>query len=176
MCVHSHPALCDHTGSSVHGLFQPRILEWVTISSSRKPSWPRDPTHMSSISFTADRFFSTEPPGKSLSYKSGRWYRFLRSCMSTVYTRDISRIQSSSECFQTLKRPHSTDQRVWIPKELQKDPTWKCKEVNSSWNRPRETGDRRWIFSLVLLRIVYLKAQLLQITFLMDPVTESRLS
>ena len=29
-------------GSSVHGNFQPRILEWVAISTSRGSSWPRD--------------------------------------------------------------------------------------------------------------------------------------
>ena len=31
-------------GSSVHGIFQARILEWVAISSSRGFSWPRDQT------------------------------------------------------------------------------------------------------------------------------------
>ena len=29
-------------GSSVHGIFQARILEWVAISFSRGPSRPRD--------------------------------------------------------------------------------------------------------------------------------------
>ena len=29
-------------GSSVHGIFQTRILEWVAISVSRGSSWPRD--------------------------------------------------------------------------------------------------------------------------------------
>ena len=28
--------------SSVHGIFQARILDWVAISSSRRSSWPRD--------------------------------------------------------------------------------------------------------------------------------------
>ena len=35
-CVLSCVRLCvTHTGSSVHGTFQPRILEWVAIFSSR---------------------------------------------------------------------------------------------------------------------------------------------
>ena len=34
-------------GSSVHGIFQARILEWVAISSSRGSSWPRDESHVS---------------------------------------------------------------------------------------------------------------------------------
>ena len=37
-------------GSSVHGIFQARILEWVFISFSRGPFQPRDQTHISCIS------------------------------------------------------------------------------------------------------------------------------
>ena len=36
-------------GSSVHGIFQARILEWVAISFSRRSSWPRDWTWVSRI-------------------------------------------------------------------------------------------------------------------------------
>ena len=36
---------CSPPGSSVHGLFQTRILEWVAVSSSRGSSQPRDWTH-----------------------------------------------------------------------------------------------------------------------------------
>ena len=51
---------CSLPGSSVHGISQARILEWVAISSSRGPSQCRDRTHVSCI---AGRFFTTEPPG-----------------------------------------------------------------------------------------------------------------
>ena len=37
------------TGSSVHGIFQARILEWVAISFSGRSSWPRDQTQISYI-------------------------------------------------------------------------------------------------------------------------------
>ena len=45
--THSCPALCNPMdcsplGSSVHGILQPRILEWVAISFSRGSSQPRD--------------------------------------------------------------------------------------------------------------------------------------
>ena len=33
-------------GSSVHGIFQARVLEWVAISFSRGSSWPRDWTQV----------------------------------------------------------------------------------------------------------------------------------
>ena len=36
-------------GSSVHGIFQARTLEWVTISFSRRPSRPKDWTWVSHI-------------------------------------------------------------------------------------------------------------------------------
>ena len=43
----SCPTLCDPMdyslpGSSVHGIFQARVLEWVAISFSRRASQPRD--------------------------------------------------------------------------------------------------------------------------------------
>ena len=50
----SCPTLCDPMdcslqGSSVHGIFQARVLEWVAISFSRGSSWPRDQTLVSHI-------------------------------------------------------------------------------------------------------------------------------
>ena len=41
------PIDCSPPGSSVHGIFQARTLEWVTISFSRGSSWPRNHTHIS---------------------------------------------------------------------------------------------------------------------------------
>ena len=50
----SCPTLCDHMycslpGSSVRGIFQARVLEWVAISFSRRYSQPRDETQDSRI-------------------------------------------------------------------------------------------------------------------------------
>ena len=53
------PVDCSPPGSSVHGILQARILEWVAISFSRASSWPRDGTHISCL---AGWFFTTEPP------------------------------------------------------------------------------------------------------------------
>ena len=38
---------CSPPGSSVHGISQARILEWVAFSFSRVSSWPMDQTHVS---------------------------------------------------------------------------------------------------------------------------------
>ena len=47
------PINCSLQNSSVHGILQERILEWVVISSSRGSSWPRDWTRISCISCIA---------------------------------------------------------------------------------------------------------------------------
>ena len=41
---------CSPPGSSVHGIFQARIREWVAISSFRRSSQPWDQIHISSVS------------------------------------------------------------------------------------------------------------------------------
>ena len=49
------PMDCSPSGSSVHGILQARILEWVAISFSRVSSQPRNRTQVSCI---AGRFFT----------------------------------------------------------------------------------------------------------------------
>ena len=49
------PMDCSLPGSSVHGIFQERVLEWATISFSRESSQPRDLTR---VSRTAGRRFT----------------------------------------------------------------------------------------------------------------------
>ena len=39
--THCNPMDCSPPGSSVHGILQARLLEWVAISFSRRSSWPR---------------------------------------------------------------------------------------------------------------------------------------
>ena len=56
-----NPVDCSPLGSSIHGILQARILEWVAISFSRGSSQPRDRTQVSHT--TADALTS-EPPGK----------------------------------------------------------------------------------------------------------------
>ena len=66
VCVRAHargqscPTLCNTMdcslpGSSVHGIFQASVLEWVAISSSRLSSQPRNQT---SVSCMTGRFFT----------------------------------------------------------------------------------------------------------------------
>ena len=50
-----NPMDCSPPGSSVHGILQARILEWVAIPFSRRSSWPRDRPR---VSYIAGRFFT----------------------------------------------------------------------------------------------------------------------
>ena len=68
-----HPMDCSPPGSSVHGILQARILEWVAIPFSRGSSRPRDGTWVSCI---AGRFFTvwtTREAGRA------RWAETLRT-------------------------------------------------------------------------------------------------
>ena len=69
VCTQSCPTLCDpmdcsSPGSSVHGIFQARILEWVAISSFWGSSQPSDWTFLSRISCFGKRilYHLTPPP------------------------------------------------------------------------------------------------------------------
>ena len=61
------PMDCSPLGSSVHGILQARILEWIAIPFSRVFAWPRDQTL---VFCTAGRFFTgwvtREAPSGSL--------------------------------------------------------------------------------------------------------------
>ena len=60
------PMDCSLPGFPVHGIFQARVLEWVTLSSSRGSSPPRDQTCISCMSCIAGRFFTSWAIGKAL--------------------------------------------------------------------------------------------------------------
>ena len=76
LVAQSCPALCDPMGcnwpgSSVRGISQAGILEWVAIPFSRGSSRPRDQIHIPAL---AGGFFTAEPPEKSciLQFKEKR--------------------------------------------------------------------------------------------------------
>ena len=51
-----NPKDCSPPGSSIHGILQVRILEWVAISFSRGCLPPRDQTHISKVSWISVQF------------------------------------------------------------------------------------------------------------------------
>ena len=48
-CVSLRLLDCSPPGSSVHGIFHARMLEWVAVASSRGSPWPRGQTHISYV-------------------------------------------------------------------------------------------------------------------------------
>ena len=62
-----NPVDCSPPGSSVHGMLQAGILEWVAMPSSRGSSWPRDlfPASLMSPAL-AGRFFTTSATWEAL--------------------------------------------------------------------------------------------------------------
>ena len=79
----SCPTLCDlmnwsPLGSSVHGIFQVRTLEWVAISYSRGSSQSRNGTEVSCVSCTQEDSLPLAPPGKPCTEEN-------QICISLVY-------------------------------------------------------------------------------------------
>ena len=98
-CVHTQscPTLCNSTdysssGSSVHRIFQARILEWVAISSSRGSSRPMDQTCVSGIFCIADRFFIIRATWEG----TRSTMRLYLSFLGMMYVESISWITTNS--------------------------------------------------------------------------------
>ena len=91
VCAHvltqSYPTLCSPMncklpGSSVHGIFQARLLEWVAISYSRGSSRPKDLTPTSWHLLQA--FFTIAPPRKPSSTYGNLKFEFCLFCFLAV--------------------------------------------------------------------------------------------
>ena len=96
----SCPTLCDpmdHSlpGSSVHGIFQARVLEWGAISFSRGSSQPRDWTQVSWIVGRHFIVWATREDEAKEDQPKGRLYRLnkikeVNNFMCSGYHTDIS--------------------------------------------------------------------------------------
>ena len=67
-----NPMDCSLPGSSVHGIFQARVLEWVAISFSRGSSWSRDWTQPSRIIGKGFTLWATREVPSQLIWKHKR--------------------------------------------------------------------------------------------------------
>ena len=87
------PMDCSPQGSSVHGILQARILEWVAMPPSRGSSPPRDRTQVC----LAGGFFITEPPRKPREHlywsKNSSFFELFSSRTASVgiYSRSLKR-------------------------------------------------------------------------------------
>ena len=78
------PMDCSPPGSSVHEIFQARILQWVAISYSRGSSWPRDQTCIPCISCI----------GRQILHHCATWknYDFIRKSRNCVWASSWQRV------------------------------------------------------------------------------------
>ena len=77
---------CSLPGSSVHGISQARILEWVVISFSRGSSWSRNRTWVSCL---AGRFFIAEPPRKPQTMGNLMWISLVLNHLEARLTNHV---------------------------------------------------------------------------------------
>ena len=70
----SDPVDCSPPGSSVNGILQARILEWVAISFSRGSYWPRDRTQVSRIAVRHFTVWATREVGFEQQTNTGMEY------------------------------------------------------------------------------------------------------
>ena len=80
------PMDCSLPGSSIHGIFKARILEWVAISFSRGCSQPKGIRH-GSPTLQADSLLSEPPENNPVSWKklSSLAQEYHGSCLSFLF-------------------------------------------------------------------------------------------
>ena len=115
--MRSKSTLCDSDsvdssppGSSVHGIFQVRILEWVAISSSRQFFWPRDQTCVSCAACVGGRIIChcftweaptlhlLQPKGLPTGKLGGQAWRSSGACMVCSTLLHVSRKNTEVGC------------------------------------------------------------------------------
>ena len=94
LCLTLQPHGCSLPVSSVHGILQARILEWIAIPFSRGSSWPRDQTW---VFCTAGRFFAI-------------WAT--RGALIAIILRVVKRKEHTRSCMDQALNT-GFDQRTW---------------------------------------------------------------
>ena len=87
------PMDCSLPGSSVHGIFQARILKWVAIPFSRESSQTGDWIHISYVSCIRGGFFIISATWEALTLFIVHWKQSLRIFSNMTY------IQWTQLCF-----------------------------------------------------------------------------
>ena len=145
---------CSPAGSSVHGILQERILEWVAMPSSRGSSPPRDQTQVFCI---AGRFFTSELWGKPTEfvtihsaaigneYKDSAWRKikriFDKRVMPGVGKEGAVRISSheTTNCcflFRLITRMSLLSEKWWIVAKFLRC-LWSLGGILNLFNKPK---------------------------------------
>ena len=102
-----NPMDCSLLGSSIHGIFQARVLEWITISFSRGSFWPKDRTWVSCIIGT--EALPSEPQGNTVSLSLKKkmivmptfygYYEFWRDNLFEEFSREFGTKRALIRCW-----------------------------------------------------------------------------
>ena len=113
--------------SSVHGIFQSRILEWVATPFSRETSQPRDQAQVLHI---AGRLFTTWATGAALNYQNCHTIQqshfwIYRKEMKLLRWRDVCTVMllSVTQCY---SQPHPSTEN-WIKDLLSMAPPMRAR-------------------------------------------------
>ena len=99
-----NPMDCSLPGSSVHGIFQAIVLEWIAISFSRGSSQPKDQTRVSCI---VDKCFTIWAPREVLGVEEAlkcglkdNFYKLESDCFCSSRIRSDFRVIYLPGCYQ----------------------------------------------------------------------------
>ena len=103
---------CSLPGSSVHGIFQARILEWVAMPSSKGSSHPRDRTRISYVSCIGRQFLYHQ-------CHLGSTAPHIRHSSNNGHLRTCARASSPQQRHgnflgSLLQRGHGNNQHWWV--------------------------------------------------------------
>ena len=129
------PVDCSLPGSSIHGILQTRILEWVAISFSRGSSWHRDPTQVSDIAGRHFNLWATRDMSKVYS-KSPFWMLLYKSHGTPAITPHLKLMADTANHHDTL--PSGGSLGILFKTKLPKAQpiNWRC---HKKWNLPHSS-------------------------------------
>ena len=124
---------CSPPDCSVHGIFQARVLEWVSIFQSMGSSQPKDQTHVCCISCIG--FFTTVPPGKP-------------NCIKVLFPNTMFYLSGlTSMLIQSGHQKHTKNNNVIISKGL----IWDSQVANGTFSLLSAFSSAVYNFELIIL-------------------------
>ena len=124
------PMDCSPAGSSVHGILQARMLEWVAISFSRETSWPRDWTCVSCFSRRVLYYWTTRKAHMML-----QWSLYICQNPCRIYNKEWDlRLQGLYLIIVCQWEPISCNKCTTLMQDVNNRQKGSGKEERGMWN------------------------------------------